>query len=249
MRVDQQHTGTQITDTNMETGNITTKTMNLSHANITKENQEDLHIAGSHALCVFINTVSMLWLGVFSWLTFMIMKCYIYKRMKISPDKYRHLKKSAKTFWRVWAFINFVILWLNMPVIIYCYTGSRNCVLYYEDETSMTNAAGMLILCAATTYVVQLFENIVFHRRKYKESNDVLITTLHDHLLQLIYWQKPVIKWTATCYHTIGKGDTVETHNEVILCSNNYDHFNSLYILGFYQNREVFRIFTTMQQG
>ena len=189
--------------------------MNVSHANNTKDNQEDLHIARFHAFGVFINTVSMLWLLLFFWLTFVIMYCFTYKRMEISPDKYKDLKKSAKTIMRVWSLINFVILWLNMPVIIYCYTGSKNCALYYEDETSMTNAVHMFIACAATTYMFQLIENIAYHQGKHKKSSDVLITALHEDLLKLIYWQKPVIKWTATCYHKIERNETVET------CSNN----------------------------
>ena len=210
----------QITDTNMETGNITTNTMNVSHANITKDNKEDLHIASFHALCVFINTVSMLWLLLFFWLTFAVMYYFMYKRMEISPDKYKDLKKSAQTIMHVWSFINFVILWLNMPVIIYCYTGSRICVLYYEDETSMIRGVGLFIACAAPTYMFQLIENIAYHRGKHKKSSHVLITALHEDLLQLIYWQKPVIKWTATCYHKLERNETVETHTEVISCSN-----------------------------
>lgn len=209
----------------METGNITTNTLNVSHANIIKDNQEDSHIAGSHALCVFINTVSMLWVCAFCWLTVMTMSFCIDK-MRISldetADKYRDVKKSAKTFTRVWSFINFVILWLNIPVIIYCHIGSRNCFLY-----SKTTGAGlMLFFCAVITYVIQLHETIFLHRWKDSQSGDVLITApvtmLHQHPLQLIYWEKPVFKWTAKCYHTIGEDDMVTTsttHTEVISCS------------------------------
>ena len=206
---------------NIETGNIT-KTMNVSHNNATKDNTEDVHIAGSRALCVFINTVSMLWVCVFSWLTYVLFRK---TDMRISPDKTETVKfrdlekyKRAKTIMRVWSFINFAILWLNMLVLIYCHSGSRNCILYYESDSKMTNARAMLIICAVCTYSIQLFENIS-DRLSRRSSRHVMITTLHEDLLQLIYWQKPVIRWKATCYHNFGEGDTEETHNEVISCS------------------------------
>ena len=197
--------------------------MNVSHNNATKDNTEDVHIAGSHTLCVFINTVSMLWVGVFSWLTYMFFHYCTRKTERISPDKtetvkFRDQEKRAKTIMRVWSFINFAILWLNMLVLIYCHSGSRNCVLYYESDSEMTNARGMLIICAVCTYSIQLFENIK-DRLSHRSSRHVMITTLHEDLLQLIYWQKPVIRWKATCYHNVGEGETEETHNEVISCS------------------------------
>ena len=200
----------------METGNIT-NTMNVSHNNVTNDNAGDVHIAGSRALLVY-TIVSTVWIGVFFWISFLVTDCYFNnKRKRISPNrtetiKYMNVKKRAKTIARIWSFMNFVILWLNISLLIYCHSGSRNCVLCYGTE-SETYTRSTLIICAVFTYLIQLIMN-----NWHGESRKDPIKTLHEHLLQLIYWQKPIIKWKATCFHIIGEDDSfefVDTHTEV----------------------------------
>ena len=181
------------------------------------------HIGGSHALCVFINVVSLLWVALFSWLTdWAINFCLSKSREEICPririaDRswYRIEKKREKTRKCIWSSVNFAILWSNLASLIYCYSGAGNCILYYETNTQMQDAKVMLILCAAITYLIQLCETR-FHLQKQRKSSDVLLTALHDELKS-----KPVgITWKATCFHLKSHGDGVErevTHTEVCI--------------------------------
>ena len=184
-------------------------------------NTEPLHIAGSNALCQFINVVSTLWVALFSWVTFWaISYCLSKSRKEICPriadsSWYRIEKKRGKTLKCIWSSVNFAILWSNLASLIYCYSGSGNCILYYETSTQMTDAVGFFIFCAAITYLIQLYET-KFHLQKQRKSSDVLLTALHDELKS-----KPVgITWKATCFHLeyTDKGDRKEVkHTEVFL--------------------------------
>ena len=192
----------------------------VSDANTT----QDSHIAGSHALFVFILTISLLWVIVLSFLTFCLTTSIIRKkRRRIDPYKtetvkYRNLKKRDKTFRRVWSFINFAILWLDLVVIIYCNSGSRNCVLHHLSIGLSIGGEGLLVFCAIITYLIQLYENEL-HRKKLKILKIRSRDTLQEDLLCLIHWEKPNIYWEATCSHSNGEDEIVVTHTEVISCS------------------------------
>ena len=182
---------------------------------------EPLQIGGSHALCVFIIVISLLWAVLFSWVTFKAIDfCFRESRKEICPriadsSWYRIEKKRDKTRKCIWSSVNFAILWSNLASLIYCYGRAGNCILYYETNTQMTNAKAILILCAAITYLIQLYETR-FHLQKQRKSSDVLLTALHDELKS-----KPVgITWKATCFHlknVRGINEREVTHTEVFL--------------------------------
>ncbi len=196
------------------TNNINWKTV----GNGSDDTNPSVQIAGSHALCVFINTVSMIWISLFIWMTIIILWLLDYCIWrKVGPERakaksYRRFLLTEKWVIQVWSGINFTILWSNLSFIIYCYTPHHNCVLYYEDDTSMTNAGAMLIVATACTYVAQFVEAML-HFHQHRKTTESMLNSLQEKMSHLISAEKPVVKWTATCSHTSGN-DRVVTHKE-----------------------------------
>ncbi len=188
-------------DISHQTRNIHTKTMSNG-----SDNFVSVQLAESHALCVFINTVSMIWIILFIWSIFIILWLLDYCIWrKVGPEKaktesYRHFLRAQKSVIQVWSVINFIILWTNLSFIIYCYTRHDSCVLYHEDDNSITNAAAMLIVAAACTYVAQFIEGGL-HFRQHNRTTDVLLTSLQEKITHLIKVEKPIVKWTVTRSH------------------------------------------------
>ncbi len=182
------------------------------------DNFVSAQLAGSHALCVFINTVSMIWIVLFVWTIFIILWLLDYCIWrKVGPEKaktesYRQFLRAQKSVIQVWSVINFVILWTNLSFIIYCYTQHDSCVLYHEDDNSITNAAAMLIVAAVCTYVAQLVEGGL-HFRQHTRTTEVLLTSLQEKITHLIKEEKPIVKWTVTRSHA-SDDDTVSKNAE-----------------------------------
>ncbi len=200
---------------------ISTTTNNIygeTVGNGSDNSNPSVQIAGSHALCVFINTVSMIWIILFQWTIVFIINLFNYcVWRKVGPERaktkpYRRFLRIEKLVTQVWSVINFIILWTNLSFIIYCYTPNHNCVLYHEDASGHTNAGAMLIVCAVCTYVAQLIEGII-HFCQHRRTTAALLTSLQEKMSHLISVEKPVVKWTATCSHQSGD-DTVVTHTE-----------------------------------
>ncbi len=196
------------------TNNIQVNSVN----NGSDDSNPSVQIAGSHALCVFINVVSMVWVIVFSWMIIIILYLFDYCLWrKVGPERvktesYRRFLKTRKIITQVWSVINFLILWSNLSFIIYCYTPHNSCVLYHKDDSSKTNAASMLIVCAICTYVAQFLEGM-YHFYQHKRIPEALLTSLHEKISHLISTEKPVVRWTAMCFHNEGD-DRVVTHEE-----------------------------------
>ena len=180
-------------------GTVTNISENITDVDI----PEPVHIAGSHALCVFISFVTALWSFLLSWVTYSAYWCFFRHRSRrdtISPykvfsDVYRNEIKLAKTLRCTWSSINFAILWSNLSSLIYCHSGSENCILYYKTDSEMTNVEYLFIMCVITTYLIQLVETIRHLREQTELSSAVLITALIQQELK----SKPVVEWTASC--------------------------------------------------
>ncbi len=194
--------------------NISNMTNHLYVKTVNNGSENSNPSAVAHALSVFINTVSWIWVIVFMWLILTIPQLFDYCQWrKVGPERaktesYRRFLKTRKIITQVWSVINFLILWSNLSFIIYCYT-----LFYQEDDRSMTGAAGMFIVAAFSTYVAQLAEGI-YHFFKHSRTTEALLTSLQEKMSHLITTEKPVVKWTAICYHGGGEDSVVETHKE-----------------------------------
>lgn len=171
--------------------------MSVSRTNAAS-NFEELQIAGSHALCVFITVIGIFWIAVWWWAFLIILGRFRSKLKGIDQAqmvKYREEKKKVKTLHNVWSFINFAILWLNISAIIYCYITPEDCVLKFLE----INSRSFFFWVGGWSYVLQLIKNVFSIRQKKYIS--VVSTAFHDEIVRLICREKPVIKWLARCYH------------------------------------------------
>ncbi|XP_068719003.1 uncharacterized protein [Montipora capricornis] len=158
---------------------------NSSSNNITNSVEGSIHIAGSHALAVFINVISIVWICCFFQISIVLFRlnCCLSKN---------------KTLAGLLSGVNFMILWMDAVVLIYCYSGFGNCVLFPADGN------GMVVLFVATpfSYVVQFVVDCVIPLNRVEDRRNVVTTDFVNELEHLIYKERPVVKWTAEYYNS-----------------------------------------------
>lgn len=93
--------------------------------------------------------------------------------------------------------VNFMIFWMDVVVLIYCYSGFGNCVFFFVDGNGMV----VFFVVIFFFYVVQFVVDCVNFLIRVKDRRNVVIIDFVNEFEYLIYKERFVVKWIVEYYN------------------------------------------------